>query len=84
MTDQASCPICLKNLEEEDVVKIHQKGADGINVASAHRGDANVVSAGCNVHSSCRKKYTNSINIDLHLKRNKKVHLVPLREVPGH
>ena len=64
------CPICTLELEDGgDAVKIRQKGADGINEASVRRGDTIVVTAGCKVHSNCRKMYTNSIEIDLHLKR---------------
>lgn len=62
------CPIC-KLEDGGDVVKIRQKGADGINEASVRRGDTIAVTAGCKVHSNCRKMYTNSIDIDLHLKR---------------
>ena len=41
----------------------------GINEASVRRGDTLAVTAGCIVHTKCRKLYTNSVEIDLHLKR---------------
>ena len=62
------CPICRVE-DGGDVVKIRQKGADGINEASVRRGDTLAVTAGCIVHTKCRKLYTNSVEIDLHLKR---------------
>ena len=62
------CPICRVK-DGGDVVKIRQKGADGINEASVRRGDTLAVTAGCIVHTKCRKLYTNSVEIDLHLKR---------------
>ena len=43
-----TCPICEKDLSDvDDIVKINQKGADGINAASAKREDNIVVTAGC-------------------------------------
>jgi hypothetical protein len=64
------CGICQKELKGgEDVTCIRQKGADGINAASMQRGDNIVVTAGCKVHSNCRKQYTNSIEIGLYLKK---------------
>ncbi|KAK4307098.1 hypothetical protein Pmani_021115 [Petrolisthes manimaculis] len=63
------CPICKLEVASDDAVKIRQKGADGINEASVRRGDTIAVAAGCTVHSKCRKTYTNSIEIDLHLKQ---------------
>ena len=67
LSDQI-CPIG-KSEDGGDVVMIRQKDADGINEASVRRGDTIAVIAGCKVHSNCRKKYTNSMEIDLHLKR---------------
>ena len=67
LSDQI-CPIG-KSEDGGDVVMIRQKDADGINEASVRRGDTIAVIAGCKVHSNCHKKYTNSIEIDLHLKR---------------
>ena len=58
-----NCPICNENLENGDVVQIHQKGADGINAASIQRGDSVAVKAGCKVHANCRKRYTNKLDI---------------------
>ena len=52
MSDQATCPICHKNLEKgDDIVMIRQKGADGINAASARQNDTIIFSPGCEVHS---------------------------------
>ena len=70
------CPICNGTLaEKDDVVKIQKKGADGIIAASLRRGDSIAVTVGSQVHSKCRKKYTNSIDIDLFL--NKKQESAP-------
>ena len=66
------CPICKNQLEAgDDVVQIHQKGADGINAASVKRGDSIVVTAGCQVHCDCRKRYTNKNDIINQQKINK-------------
>ena len=54
------CPICRKSLVDGgEVSTVRQKGADGINQASAQRGDDVVVTAGTQVHTTCRKCYTN-------------------------
>ena len=71
---QQICPICKLKCEDDDgeVVQIRQKGADSINSASAKRLDSITdVTAGCKVHSSCRKRYTRSRDIDNNLKRKK-------------
>jgi hypothetical protein len=60
-TAQAShgkCPIC-KEVLGDDTVRIRGKGANGINRASELKGSTVVVSAGDEVHVSCRKVYTN-------------------------
>lgn len=64
-----SCPIWNERLEDGDVVQIRQKGADGINAASAQRGDSVAVKAGCKVHADCRKRYTNKLDIENQQKR---------------
>lgn len=69
-TAEDVCPICKCTLESSgDVVEIRQKGADGINDASIQRGDNIVVTAGCHVHSDCRKNYVNRTEINRHVKR---------------
>ena len=68
-----SCPICKNSLEDgEQVCQIRQKGADGINQASLQRKDDIVVSAGSKVHTTCRKRYTNPIDIKSHLNQESK------------
>ena len=63
------CPLCKEDLEDfcHDIVEIQQKGANGINEASAERDDVIVVTAGDKVHVSCRKRYVNRkyINSDV-------------------
>ena len=56
---------------QDDVVRIHEKSANGINAASVQRGDNIVVTAGCEVHSDCRKWYTNPRDIEYSLNRSK-------------
>lgn len=71
-SDDDICPICEGIFQDgHDVVQIRQKGADGINAASVQRGDSIFVTAGTRVHSSCRKLYTNSIDISIHVKNKK-------------
>ena len=66
------CPLCKKDIEEQDeVVRIREKGDNGINAASVKRGDSIFVTAGCEVHSECRKRYTNPLDIMNSLKKNK-------------
>ena len=66
----AICAICQARIEEgENVVKIGQKGADGINSASIKRGDTITVTTGDAVHCTCRKSYINIMDINLSLKR---------------
>ena len=58
------CPICTETLDDGgEVCQIRQKGADGINQASVQRGDGIVVTAGTKVHMTCRKRYTNPLDI---------------------
>ena len=65
------CPICKKVFADtDDIVKIGQKGADGINAASVQRGDSIVVTAGCKVHSGCRKWYINKRDIENQKKKD--------------
>ena len=66
------CPLCKKDIEEQnEVVRIREKGAYGINAASVKRGDSIFVTAGCEVHSECRKRYTNTLDNINSLKKNK-------------
>ena len=62
------CPIC-KLEDGSHLVEIRQKGADGINEASVKRSDSIVVTAGMKVHPECRRLYTNSRQIYLHLQK---------------
>ena len=50
--------------------RLVKKGADGINNASAERGDTIIVMAGTRVHKSCRLNYINKKEIERH-KRTK-------------
>lgn len=62
--DYDICPFCAKTFDnEEDDCQIRQKGADGINHASAQRVDSLVVIPGTKVHISCRRCYINPRNI---------------------
>lgn len=65
------CPICKEAFADtDDIVKIGQKGADGINAASAKREDSIVVTAGCKVHPGCRKWYINKRDIENQKKKD--------------
>jgi 5'-3' exonuclease len=65
------CPLCKERFQDDgDVVEVRQKGADGINAASAQRGDDIVVAAGCKVHSGCRKRYINPHDIENQQKKD--------------
>lgn len=64
-TSSENCPICKDSLTDGAVIQVHEKGADGINAASVLRGDSLVVTAGCNVHVQCRKRYVNKKAITL-------------------
>jgi len=58
--DQEICVICKKEtVENDEVVKIRKKGADGFNSASDQRGDNIVVAAGDTVHKTCRWDFIN-------------------------
>ena len=64
--DQEICVICKKETVENDkVVKIRKKGADGINSASEQRGDNIVVAAGDTVHKTCRRDFINKKDIEI-------------------
>ena len=54
------CPICkeLLAVDDDDIVCLKQKGADGINSWAEKKGDILRVVAGVKVHKSCRKNYT--------------------------
>jgi hypothetical protein len=64
-TYSGNCTICNGSLSDGVVIKLREKGANGINAASVLRGDRLVVSAGCNVHLQCRKRYVNKKEIKL-------------------
>jgi len=64
--DEEICVICKKKIvENDDVVEIRKKGADGINSASELRGDNIVVAAGDTVHQTCRRDFINKKDIDI-------------------
>jgi len=64
--DQEICVICKKQtVENDEVVKIRKKGADGINSASDQRGDNIVVAAGDTAHKTCRWNFINKKDIEI-------------------
>ena len=65
------CPLCKTDIEQDEVVQIREKGASGINAVSVIGGDNIFVTAGCEVHSECHKRYTNPLDIINSLKKNK-------------
>ncbi|MCP3852917.1 MAG: hypothetical protein GY694_22215, partial [Gammaproteobacteria bacterium] len=59
------CPICNEDIYNDGKIsKITEKGAEGINIASRRRGNDIVVEAGVNVHIACRKRYTDTRDIE--------------------
>lgn len=65
LVSSENCPVCKDSLTDGAVIQVHEKGADGINAGSVLRGDSLVVTAGCNVHVQCRKRYVNKKDITL-------------------
>ena len=64
--NQEICVICKKEtVENDEVVKIRKKGADGFNSASDQRGDNIVVAAGDTVHKTCRRDFINKKDIEI-------------------
>ncbi|CAC5403501.1 unnamed protein product [Mytilus coruscus] len=57
------CIICLKDDNISSLVKLREKGSQGINKASRERKDQILASAGQFVHQECRKLYTNPTEI---------------------
>ena len=55
-----SCPLYKESIDSNQSVKLHQKGADGINKAAKSRSDSIYVNAGDAVHLECRRDYTNA------------------------
>ena len=53
-----------------ETVTLREKGAESINNVSKNRGDKIEARPGLIVHKACRLDYTNSKNIDLHLKKS--------------
>lgn len=52
------CVICKQQTDnEQNVVKISQKAAHGVNEASQSRESDVVATAGIRVHTSCRKSF---------------------------
>lgn len=61
-----------KDIKGHDgVVRIREKGANGINAASVETGENIIVTAGCEVHSHCRKWYMDSRDIRKSLNKSK-------------
>ena len=58
-----SCIICKVSFKsnDEEVVCLKQKGAEGINSWEEKRGDSFRVAAGDTVHKVCRKNYTKEL-----------------------
>ena len=58
-----SCIICKVSFKsnDEEVVCLRQKGAEGINSWAEKRGDSFGVAAGDTVHKVCRKNYTKEL-----------------------
>lgn len=77
MDNDESCVICKQKIDNgQNVIKILQKGAHGINEASRSRKSDVVASVGTCVHNSCRKSFTDKKNIDI-LKRKANCEEVP-------
>ncbi|CAG2201846.1 unnamed protein product [Mytilus edulis] len=57
------CIICLKDDDTSSLVKLREKGSQGINKASREREGQILASAGQFVHQECRKSYTNPTEI---------------------
>lgn len=66
----ASCVFCSKFLDDEPTVVLRQKGCEGIERASAARGDYIRVVIGQKVHTKYRKDYTNPLMIKTNRKRS--------------
>ncbi|CAG2255699.1 unnamed protein product [Mytilus edulis] len=58
-----NCEICFKDDNRESLVKLREKGSQGIAKASSERGDDLNVESGQFVHQSCRRTYTNPTEI---------------------
>lgn len=58
-----NCGICFKDDNRESLVKLREKGSQGIAKASSERGDDLNVESGQFVHQSCRRTYTNPTEI---------------------
>uniref|UniRef100_UPI00358EB1D5 peptidyl-tRNA hydrolase 2, mitochondrial isoform X1 n=1 Tax=Myxine glutinosa TaxID=7769 RepID=UPI00358EB1D5 len=60
-----TCPLCQRGLDCEETVSVREKGAEGINRASAERGVDIRILAGTSVHKSCRVNHINKKDIAL-------------------
>ena len=58
ITKEKKRAICNEGFDDDvNAVHVRQKGADGINIASAQRGDNICIDVGSKVHADpCRKK----------------------------
>ena len=65
---QENCPLCDKELGDEEGVVIGEKGAEGVNRASNERGNSILVTAGTELHKRCRMNYINKKQISLYNK----------------
>ena len=65
---QENCPLCDKELGDEEGVVIGEKGAEGVNRASNERGDSILVAAGTELHKRCQMNYINKKKISLYNK----------------
>ena len=52
-----SCPICQKNLGDQEKVVLREKGAAGIKTWAEKKAHSLRVTAGTLVHTECRRKY---------------------------
>ena len=65
-TPEDVCVICKEKLDSgQEVVRISQKGADGINASSRSCGSDVVATAGISVHVVCRKRFTDKKTIEI-------------------
>src|SRR6267154_6570730 len=64
MQNNKGCVICSKALELEETVVLSNKRAETINKCSTSRHRDIAATAGSNVHVTCRKRYTDTRDIE--------------------
>ena len=80
MSDAVNCKICHKDLNDPStVVKVFQKGADGVNTAAKKRGDDMIIKAG---DKECRRMYTNPQKISADQKNIAHISASPKKRSP--